>query len=324
MAPAVSVIIPNYNYGDFIGETLRSVLAQTFQDFEVIVIDDGSTDKSREIIRGAEADFNGKLMLIEQKNEGVYSARNKGIRIARGKYIAFLDADDIWNRTALESLKLYLDGHPDVALAYANTQYFDSKTGKVLGTNFGEKAKRPREGQCSDELFLRGNFIPLMASIVRREIFDAIGFFDPKLKVGGDYELWMRLTDRYSAGYVDEVLCKVRRHPGNLTFKTLPQARAQIRIMKNVLRQCPGMIMKVGPAAVRQKWYRISCNLGAAYLKEGRKMRARRWFIKAWRHDPNIFASKLVIYYFLSYILNGFFLKNISNISIFLKKRKVA
>ena len=129
--PVVSAIIPTYNFGRFLGEAIQSVLDQTFTDFELIVVDDGSTDDTREVV----GSFNdSRIRYIYQENRGLPAARNTGIKASRGEYIAFLDSDDIWLTQNLELKVKSLDSHPDAGLVCSDGYNFDDATGAIIGT----------------------------------------------------------------------------------------------------------------------------------------------------------------------------------------------
>jgi len=298
----VSVIIPTHNYGRYLGEALRSVLSQTFTDYEVLVIDDGSTDHTRTVIDDLRGSFGSKLHYWRVPRRGVYVARNFGIRHVSGKYIAFLDADDAWLPTLLEDLTNYLEHHPNDAMVYANTALFDAAMEKCLGLNFGRNSgKRPVTGRCTDQLLIHGNAITMMASMVRREVFHGVGLFDETCWVGGDHDFWMRLTAEHPIAYFDKVLCRVRRHDRNLTFLALPQARTQLKITRRIVRRSPQLVERIGPKQMQRKWREVYLRLAIALIYEGQRKRGRRFLREAFRTDQNFLKGKLWLYYGLSF-----------------------
>lgn len=300
--PRVSVVIPNFNYGAYIGETLQSALNQTYSDFELIVVDDGSTDNSLEIIRRFEDHFKGRLRLLTQPNQGVAVARNTGIQVSRGEMIAFLDADDIWLETTLEKTLGYLEAHPDCAMVYGNTEFFDSASGRSLGTDHGPGAKEPHAGNCLEPLFLDGNFIPLMTVLMRRSVFDDIGHFDTRFKVGEDLDLWMRVAGKYLIGYIPEVLTRVRRHGGNLTFQSLASDKANVLILKKCLRLYPELKATLPEEKIKQRYYQSYYGLGSSLVLSGKKRRGRQWLRKALRLNGGLTHNKIGMYFTLSYL----------------------
>src|SRR5256885_14948309 len=150
--PAVSVVIPAHNAAPWLGDTVRSVLAQTYRDFEVIVVNDGSTDSTGTVT----ASFGQRIRCVEQPNQGLPAARNTGIRHARGDWIAFLDADDLWLKDKLERQMSVLTEAQNLTWVYCDAYMFDDATGATTSTlNAG---RRLPEGQVLKQLFL-SNFI---------------------------------------------------------------------------------------------------------------------------------------------------------------------
>jgi len=168
--PTVSVVIPAYNAERYIGETLESVLAQTYRDFEVVVVDDGSTDGTREIVRG----YGEPVRLVEQPNSGPAAARNRGVREARGEFIAFIDADDLWLPEKL-ALQVPLFDDEEVGLVSCRVQLVDG-SGRPHPTYEREKVS----GWAFEKL-LEGNFIGTSTVVARREALEGAGLFPEDL-----------------------------------------------------------------------------------------------------------------------------------------------
>lgn len=236
--PRVSVIIPTYNTGPYILETIQSVFAQTFDDYELIVVDDGSTDGTAELL----APFEGRLHYHRQRNQGPSTARNAGLALASGELISFLDADDIWFADNLAAKVAAMDRHPEVGAVFSDFEIFDSTgTRHHRGTNalypqfrhFGrtmsdifavrEELELPGCGRCPvysgyafDSLF-QGNFILPSATVVRMQCARQIDGFPPHLRTQEDYEYWLRFAQRFPLAYIDHPLMRYRRHPGQLT-----------------------------------------------------------------------------------------------------------
>lgn len=186
-SPAVSVIIPAYNVAPFIAETLDSVFAQTYGDFEVILINDGSTDETAERI----APFRDRIVYLEQKNSGVMAARNAGLRAARGRYIALLDSDDLWQPRFLEVLVGMLEADSALDTAFPNAWYFGSP-------NFDGKLHQdvmPVAEPVTFDRVLRRECQIFGLLVFRRELVDRLGGYDESLQGQGaeDFELWLRM-----------------------------------------------------------------------------------------------------------------------------------
>jgi glycosyltransferase involved in cell wall biosynthesis len=217
----VTVIIPTYNYGHFLGEAIQSVLDQTFKDFELIVVDDGSTDNTREVVEK----FNDtRIRYIYKDHIGVSAAQNAALRAARGEYITGLSADDLYLPQNLEIKVKLLDSRLDVDLVYSNAYIFNNRTGATIGKLWRypkglhlrfdpERAAR----QPLKELLYRGFFIMLQATMMRRQVFDEVGNFDESLLTHEDWDLIIRVVQRFPIELIDVPLLKLRRHDTNLS-----------------------------------------------------------------------------------------------------------
>ncbi|MEP7150038.1 MAG: glycosyltransferase family A protein [Acidobacteriota bacterium] len=206
MSKSVSVVIPTYNYGRFAADAIRSVLAQTRPPDEIIVVDDGSTDDTTEAVK----QFGEKVRYIRQNNAGVCAARNRGVRESTGDLIAFLDADDTWERTNLEKQLARFSRDEQIGLVHCGMREFDSDTGKTIGWHLdgGE------EGVADNLLLWEGLVIPGPGTVsVSRRAFDDVGGFDTRMKVGEDWDFCYRVARRFKVGFVAEPLVNYRSHP---------------------------------------------------------------------------------------------------------------
>jgi glycosyltransferase involved in cell wall biosynthesis len=204
----VSVVIPNYNCSGFLPAALDSVFAQTYPDVEILVVDDGSTDDSLQVL-GRYAD---RVRVLRQPNQGVSAARNHGIRESRGDLIAFLDADDLWDREKLAK-QVPLFANPNVGLVYCAVEYID-EAGKSLGTNH-----TGRRGRVLRSIALLEGTIVLAGgstAVVRRECFDRAGGFDLEMSTAADWDMWRRVACRYEIDVVREPLMKYRLRPSSM------------------------------------------------------------------------------------------------------------
>ncbi|MCC7418343.1 MAG: glycosyltransferase [Acidobacteria bacterium] len=206
--PRVSVVIPNYNCGRFIADAIGSVLAQTMDDLEVIVVDDGSTDGSAAALRP----FGDRVRLFEQPNRGVSTARNRGIGESRGEFVAFLDADDLWHPEKLEK-QLPRFANPEVGLVHCAVEYVDERE-RPLGTNFTGRSGRVLE----PIVLLQGTVVLAGGStaVVRREAFDRVGLFDREMSTAADWDMWRRIACAYEIDMVREPLMRYRLRPGSM------------------------------------------------------------------------------------------------------------
>jgi len=200
--PEVSVIIPAYNAARFIGEALQSVLQQTFQDFEIIVVDDGSTDDTARVVAGI---ADPRIRYVYQENKGLAGARNHGLRLAQGTFVAFLDADDLWHPMFLERCVTYLRLYPDWAVVYTWATFVDQNN-RTLPQGFRAKLV----GKVLCERLREGNVFPIHAALSRARVIKTVGMFDETLSALEDWDLWLRVTSRYQIGCLPECLARYR------------------------------------------------------------------------------------------------------------------
>ena len=221
-APGVSVVIPAYNYGHYLSTAIESVLAQNYSAFEVIVVDDGSTDDTAEVV-GRYTD--PRVRYVFQENAGLSAARNKGIEVARLPFVAFLDADDQWLPEFLdEVMKQFavLDEH--FGLVATGTGRMD-ETGRRMGA---PRFIFDHGGEFTPRDFVLRNR-PLSSSIVaRRKVFDDCGLFDTTLRSSEDRDMWIRITMKYGFWLIDRPMVLLRRHGSNMS-KNAPRMKQNSR-----------------------------------------------------------------------------------------------
>jgi glycosyltransferase involved in cell wall biosynthesis len=214
----ISVVIPCYNSEHTIRETLESVLAQTYHDFEVIVVDDGSTDGSKDVILS----FGDRVRYIYQQNAGQSAARNAGIREARGEYIAFIDADDLWFPEKLEKQDKCLQEN-NVLWCYCDCMFFRDSDHKNIG-KYSQLLYSPKQGLILQALFM-GNCIASLTPIINKKLLFDSGLFDetPAIRSREDWDQWLRVAALAEVAYTPEVLAKYRVHAGSITYAEDPQ-----------------------------------------------------------------------------------------------------
>jgi glycosyltransferase involved in cell wall biosynthesis len=195
----VAVVIPAYNPGPFIDEALASVVAQTFDDWEAVVVDDGSAEDLQRV-----SDVDPRIRLVSRSNAGPSVARNAGIIHTHGDYVAFLDADDVWLPEKLERQVAAMDRRPDGVLC--STRY------EIMGSHevFGVRVESVQD-------LLRGNLVGCLTVMVRREAFAAAGLFDPRYPAAQDWDMWIRLARVGPLLHLPEVLARYRVHPGSIS-----------------------------------------------------------------------------------------------------------
>lgn len=226
--PKISVIIPGYNNGAFISETINTVLAQTIQPTEIIVVDDGSTDNTKEVVRSIP---DHRLQYHHQANSGVSAARNLGISLSTGDFISFLDADDRWRPKTLETQLRLLESSPDVICCFGNFIRFQNETGEQMPDQFKFYHDLPSvpvkslqgalgyaiEGNAFAEIITFGDFPAFTQTMMFRASMIHDVRFDRRLIRCQDADFALRVFMRGKVVYTKEVLAEVRRHGGNAT-----------------------------------------------------------------------------------------------------------
>ncbi len=201
----VSVIIPTYNRAQYIAQAVDSVLAQSYKDYEIVIVDDGSTDNTREVIEGYST-----VRYIAQSNRGEAGARNTGIRNTTGEYLAFLDADDTFLPAMLETQVALLESDPDVAVAYSDVNLSDER-GQVRGRLSSVIPGGKVSGHVFEAL-VRGNFLTVNSVLVRRAVLKRVGLFEETIRTFPDWDLWLRIAAEYPFLYQDVPLANYRMH----------------------------------------------------------------------------------------------------------------
>lgn len=215
VAGMVSVIITNYNYAQYVGQAVNSACSQSYKNIEILVVDDGSTDNSGEILQEC-ARKDDRVRLIFQKNAGQAAATNKGIMEAEGEFIAFLDADDVWFADKLEK-QIPLFANKDAGVIYSSVKLID-----MNGEEFGvRRTKKIEQGESFLHHIILENFIPFTSSVVRRECFALSGLLDSQYTVCTDYDLWLRLARFCQFDCVQDFLAGYRCRPDSLSGNPL-------------------------------------------------------------------------------------------------------
>jgi glycosyltransferase involved in cell wall biosynthesis len=241
--PLVTVIIPCYNNADFIADAVNSVLQQDYPHIEVIVIDDGSTDSSVTILQ----QFDGRIRLIRQENQGPAAARNTGLKAASGDYIAFNDADDIWLPGKLMAQVSYMQQHPHIGLCYTNftvwrqQQPIEEFIAQLRPPSSPAKVDTERSGWLYTQL-LEKSLMSTIAVMLRSELVRTVGLFDTSLAIGEDHDYWIRVSRQYQMDKLSDVYAIYRTNPDSTTQK-VHQQNYSLQVLQSALqkygRRCP-------------------------------------------------------------------------------------
>jgi len=283
--PKVSVIIPTYNRAHLIARAIQSVLNQTYQDFEIIVVDDGSTDNTEEVVKG----FNdGRIRYIQhEKNKGEAAARNTGIKAARGEYIASQDSDDEWLPEKLrKQMEVFKSASSRVGVVY--TGFWRIKDNKKVYTPSSNI--KPKEGDIHKNL-LKENFIGTPVTLIKKECFHKVGMFNETLPHLVDWEIWIRISKYYQFRCIDEPLLISYYTPDSISADRNALVRARKFILDKYFED-----IKKDKRVLANHYLSISAILWAnREFQEGES-----YFAKALRTYPDINKDKKLLskYYF--------------------------
>jgi glycosyltransferase involved in cell wall biosynthesis len=214
--PAVSVVMPAYNRERYVGEAIESVLAQTFSDFELIVVDDGSTDATPQRVASLR---DPRIRLLRREHRGISAAMNAGLRTARGAYVARLDSDDVWLPALLATQVAVLESRLEVGVVYARAQGMEAD-GTLTTHVWGVAPRYPRDSLRS---LLHGDCTCNITVVARRECLERAGLYDESLGTNEDWDLWLRVARHCRFAFTDRVLARFRWHEGNVTGPRSPR-----------------------------------------------------------------------------------------------------
>ena len=288
MEPLVSVIIPAYNKSQLTVKTVDSVLAQTYRNIEIIVVDDGSTDDTG-LLLGA---FTDKIKYVYKKNGGACSARNLGLRQAGGAYISFLDCDDLYEPQKIQRCVEYLEKNGRFGFVHTAAYFIDEKD-QVIGTY--DHPKSQRTGLVASELIM-GNFICNSTAVIRKRCLDKVGGFDETIFPPADWDLWLRLSERFEVGYLDQPLTKYRV-TDNYTFRYLERSKAdEQKVVEKFFARNRQWTDLAGKA-----WSRFHFRYAQCYLLKDDSKHFQQEFLLAFKRNPlNGKAWLMLAYFFIA------------------------
>ena len=226
--PKVSIIIPTYNQAEYLKEAIESVLNQTYKNIEIIIVDDGSTDNTLEVV----ASFDNKIVYIQQRNKGASSARNTGIKEASGEYVAFLDSDDMWIKNKLEKQIEFIKNDPEIGLLGTGC-YEMINMGKMI-----YKKIFPAKNEILQKDLIKYNPFIQSSVIVEKDVFNDIDLYDEKFKESEDYDLWLRIAQKYKVANLPEALVTKRYYEKGLSKnKDSKQLYFALKAKKNAIKR---------------------------------------------------------------------------------------
>lgn len=221
--PRVSVIIPNYNHGQYVGQAILSVLNQNYNDYEIIVVDDGSTDNSREVV----GQFKDRVRYIWQENQGLSAARNTGIRAAQGEYIGLLDADDMYEPDFFSRLVTILETNPDAGAVHCGYRFVDHSNNPLPQV---EARQIPPEQMF--KALVESNFLVPESMFVRRRCYEKVGLFDESLRALEDWDMWLRIASQFTIIGTAKVLTRHRILPGSMSTDPVRMLNNRLAVLQ--------------------------------------------------------------------------------------------
>ena len=277
--PRVSIVIPAYNAMDYLPETLASALGQTLEDFEVIIVNDGSSDGIEEWFYRTVTD--SRVTLISKSNGGQSSARNLGIRNAKGSYVAFLDADDLWRPDKLQQQVKALDGDPAAGVAYSWVACID-ESGKFNG----KVRQNYAEGWIFSDLLMRNIVVCGSNAMVRRDCIDKVGMFDGSVNGVEDLDLCLRLAQHYTFRLIPETLVYYRNHGSSFSRSWLVMEKSLIKLLDRAFASAPSEYSCLKPKSYAAAY--LSLGWKALQSQHRDYKDSRRLLRMATRHHPGL------------------------------------
>jgi glycosyltransferase involved in cell wall biosynthesis len=276
--PRVSVIVPTFNRAQFIADAIESVLSQSYRDFELIVVDDGSTDRTGEIVSSI---HDPRLIFIRQENRGRSHARNAALNIAQGELVAFLDSDDLYLPGKLEMQVAYMERHPEAGMIYTSARCIDQH-----GADLPARYRATHSGKIYKHIaFFRPVTITLPTVMVRRSLLTKVGGFDEHMSRFEDTDMWRRLSKEISIHAIDVDTCKLRTHASNTLSAQNPDQIASsleyyVGKMFDEDSELPGL-------SVRRRLGALYFYYGKAFMSvPGWRLHGRRMLVTAVRYWP--------------------------------------
>jgi len=316
----ISVIVPTYNNEDYILHALYSIFEQTYREYEIIIIDDGSTDSTRDRLKS----YWNRIHYHYQENQGLAVARNVGLEMASGEYVTFLDGDDIWLPDNLMLKMKVLSRRPELGGVFSEFSVFNAdgllheRGTKLIFPFFNRTRKDFKDifddcesisansgkhvmlysGKIFDDLFM-GNFILPSTMVFRKKYADAVGRFLPHLRTQQDYEYWLRFSKKHSFGFINEVLVQYRRHQKQLTnFTNIKKIICSVLWIINQYENEFNRAEK--KTAFRKRKAELLKNLAIVSFRLKEREDARSLLLEGIQLNPLVFQNYL--YYCLTYL----------------------
>jgi glycosyltransferase involved in cell wall biosynthesis len=283
-APRVTAVIPTFQHGAFVAQAVSSVLSQTYTEIETVVVDDGSTDDTSDVLRG----FGSAIKVIRQPNRGLSAARNTGVEASMGELVAFLDADDLWLPTKIEKqVPRFEDDR--VGLVGADIVCFDA-VGEYPEPTL--RARNLARGRVYPGFITNQAVIHMPTAVVRRECFQQIGYFDETLTSLEDLDMWHRISRRWAVDYVDEPLARYRWSAGQMSRNEVRMLVNGIRVREKSVAADPELL-SLDRGLLDSAFFDLYLELARKLIKHGSAAAAREQ-LGEYRRRRGVTASLLL------------------------------
>lgn len=297
--PTISVVIPIYNGEKTIKETIISVLNQTFADFELIIINDGSDDATLEIVQNIK---DPRIQVFSYANAGLSASRNRGVAKAKGEFISFIDADDLWTPNKLELQLKALQDHPQAAVAYSWTDWID-QSGQFLRAG----GHITVNGNAYEKLLIRDFIESGSNTLIRKQALDEVGGFDPSVTPPEDWDMWLRLAEKYEFITVEEPQVLYRISPNSASFDVEKMEAGSLKVIERVFTQSPELAhLKQATLASRYNYLTFKALGGHLNRKNG--LTAARFLLQAVKYDLSLLGRTKMMLIVLAKIAAATFL----------------
>ena len=285
--PQVSIIIPTYNCARYLGRAIDSAISRTYKDYEIVVVDDGSTDDTKDVAM----QYGRKVTYLYQQNQGLSAARNYAVSKASGELFAYLDADDMWYPEKLGKQVAFLDAHQECGMVHSEMSIINEQD-EILHVRFYEETKRSvPQGYCVQQLLMRCHIQPLTV-VERRDTFECVGGFDERLPIAQDYLHWIMIAAEGQAlGYLAEPLGKYRWRTGSLIGNHPRLLEDYVRIFDILLHEKPVAPRHGDECAdiLRARLYLVQRELAYLDRIQGRSESAKRRLANLIKESPRQF-----------------------------------
>lgn len=277
--PLISIIIPVYNGEKTIQETIESVLQQTFKDFEILLINDGSHDSTLEVINNIKEE---RLRVFSYSNAGVSTSRNRGLDLAKGEFIAFLDADDLWTPDKLETQLKALQDNSQAAVAYSWSDWID-ESGQFLRSGGHISVN----GKVFEQLLVRDFIESGSNPLIRKQALDDVGEFDQSVTPAEDWDMWLRLAARYEFVAVPCVQILYRVSPLTASFNVWKMEAGSLRVIERAFAQAPESLQPLKKETLASRYKYLAFKATEGFPEPNKGLAAVRFLWQVVRYQPS-------------------------------------